>query len=145
MGLEVPKIQPSTRATARSWAAPLVSRALALRVAIVRGVTMPDLEAQFTAAMFDIYRLAKSEAKYNATIFLQMITENGGGATAKTLINALQPTDGYTALYLRKRLDLTVEAVVVEHSRWHSLFTEEELDRARRRLIAYGYQPKISN
>jgi len=106
---------------------------------------MPDLEAQFTEAMFDIYRRAKSEAKYNATIFLQMITDNGGRATAKTLINAPQPSDGYTALYLRKSLALTVEAVVVEHSRWHSLFTQEELDRAKRRLIAYGYQPKNSN
>jgi hypothetical protein len=106
---------------------------------------MPDLEAQFTEAMFDVYRRAKSEAKYNATIFLQMITDNGGLATAKTLINAAQPSDGYTALYLRKRLDLTVEAVVVEHPRWHSLFTQEELDRAKRRPIAYRYRPEDPN
>ena len=106
---------------------------------------MPDLEAQFTEAMFTIYRRAKSEAHYNATIFLQMIADNGGRATAKTLINARNPSDGYTALWHRQRLDLTVEAEVAEHSRWHSLFTAEELDRAKKQLIAYGYQPKTSN
>jgi hypothetical protein len=94
----------------------------------------------FDAAMFDIYRRAKSEAKYNATQFLQMITTNGGHATARTLINSTQPSDGYTALYLRNRLDLTVEAMVVENPRWHSLFTPEELSKAKRRLADNGYK-----
>jgi len=106
---------------------------------------MFNLEAKFTEAMFDIYRKAKSEANYPANIFLQMVTDNGGRATAKTLINAAKPSDGYTALYLRKRLDLTVEAEVIEHSRWHKLFTLEELERARRRLVAYGYTPRNSS
>jgi hypothetical protein len=92
--------------------------------------------------MFDIYRRAKAEAKYNATIFLQMITDNGGRATAKTLINAAKPSDGYTELYLRKRLDLTVEAMVVENPQWHSLFLSEEVDRAAKRLREYRYEPK---
>lgn len=103
---------------------------------------MADLEAQFTEAMFDIYRRAKAEAKYNATIFLQMIMDNGGRATAKTLINTAKPSDGYTELYMRKRLDLTVEAVVVENPKWHSLFLPGELDRARKRLREYRYEPK---
>ena len=103
---------------------------------------MADLEAQFTEAMFDVYRRAKSEAKYNATIFLGMITDQGGRATAKSLINATQPSDGYTALYLRKRLDLTVEAVAVKNPRWHSLFTDDEIAKARRRLADYHYQPR---
>lgn len=101
---------------------------------------MAHLEAQFDQAMFDIYRTAKAEAKYNATIFLQMLTDNGGVRTAKTLINAARPSDGYTALYLRQRLDLTVEAVVVQNERWHSLFTQEEVDRARKRLREYHYE-----
>lgn len=40
---------------------------------------MADLEMQFTRAMFDVYRRAKSEARYNATIFLQMITTMAAG------------------------------------------------------------------
>ncbi len=103
---------------------------------------MPDILKEFDGAMFTIYRRAKSEAKYNATIFLNMLNERGGLATAKFLINAPKESDGYTELYLRKRLDLTVEAMVVEEKRWHSLFTEDELDKARKRLEKHGYRPK---
>lgn len=60
--------------------------------------------------------------------------------TAKYLINAERPSDGFTHLYERGRLDLTVEAMVVENPQWHPLFTEAELERARRRLRAYGYK-----
>jgi hypothetical protein len=51
---------------------------------------------------------------------------------------------GYTALFERERLDLTVEAMVVEIERWRPLFTDEELQRARKRLADYHYQPKPS-
>ena len=99
-------------------------------------------ESDFTLAMFEIYRRAKSEAKYPANIFYKMVCDNGGLATAKTLINSPKPSDGYTELHLRGRLDLTVEAVVTESVRWRSLFTEEELAKAEHRLVDYGYQMK---
>lgn len=103
-----------------------------------------DPHPEFTKALFDVYRRAKDEANYNATIFLGMISKSYGFATAKTLINASQPSDGYTALYTRGRLDLTVEATVIENSQWHPLFTDDELQRARRRLGQYGYVPRGS-
>ena len=96
-----------------------------------------SLEEKFTAAMFDIYKRAKAEAGYNASIFLGMLTKQGGLATAKQLINAPKPSDGYTHLYERGRLDLTVEALVVGQPQWASLFTPEELARAKRRLDEY--------
>jgi hypothetical protein len=102
---------------------------------------MKDLEKQFDEAMLAIYKRAKTEAKYNATIFHNMLSERGGLMTAKYLINASKESDGYTALYLRKRLDLTVEAEVVENIKWHSLFEPEELAKARKRLVAFGYTP----
>ena len=102
---------------------------------------MGGLEAKFDQAMFGIYRRAKDEAKYNATIFLRMLTDDGGVRTAKMLINAQRPSDGYTALYERGRLDLTVEAMVIEEPLWHTLFEPEELERARKRLSDYHYQP----
>ena len=37
---------------------------------------------------------------------------------------------------------LTVEALVIEDERWHGLFTDEELQRARKRLKDYQYEPK---
>ena len=54
---------------------------------------MPGLEQQFTQVMFDISRHAKTEAGYNATIFLQMISDRGGVDTAKKLIGASRPSD----------------------------------------------------
>jgi hypothetical protein len=105
-------------------------------------VNMPSLEQQFTQAMFDIYRRAKTEADYNASIFFQMISERGGVRTAKALINATRPSDGYTQLYQRGHLEITVEAVVVENPKWHSLFTPDEIARARKRLKDYRYEPK---
>lgn len=92
--------------------------------------------------MFDVYRRAKDEAGYNATIFLKMLADHGGLATAKTLINAAKPSDGYAALYMRSRLDLTVEAVVVEDQQWHALFTEDELAKAKKRLRDHRYNPR---
>ena len=44
---------------------------------------MPDIRDQFDGAMFEIYRRAKAEADYPANIFLNMLTKNGGLATAK--------------------------------------------------------------
>jgi hypothetical protein len=87
---------------------------------------MERLKEQFTLAMFEIYKRAKNEANYPANIFLKMLSERGGIETARYLINQPQPSDGYTHLYERDRLDLTVEAVVVEDSRWHPLFTSAE-------------------
>lgn len=101
---------------------------------------MQDLSKQFDVAMFEIYRRAKSEASYNATIFLRMVSDRGGLSTAKQLINAPKPSEGYTHLYERGRLDLTVEAMIVENPKWHELFTEEELAKASLRLKQYRYK-----
>ena len=97
------------------------------------------LEAAFHAAMEEIYRRAKGEAGYNATAFRGMVAELGGPEAARRLINARAVSDGYTALWERKRLDLTVEAKVVETPQFHALFTEEEIEICRRRLEEYGY------
>ena len=102
-----------------------------------------EVKRQFDEAMFEIYPRAKAEAKYNATIFLQMTTDKDGLPTAKTLINSAKPSIGYTALYLRQRLDLTVEAMVVENKRWHPLFASTEIERARARLKEYRYRSLI--
>ncbi len=39
-------------------------------------------------------------------------------------------------------MDLTVEAMVIEDKRLHSLLKEEELEKARKQLGKYGYIPK---
>ena len=59
-----------------------------------------------------IYETAKRELGYNATRFLQMISEHGGLATARQLLWSDKPSDGFTTLWSHHRLDLTVEAHV---------------------------------
>jgi len=103
---------------------------------------MQNLTKEFDAAMFEIYRRAKSEVAYNATIFLRMIGDRGGLETAKYLINSPKPSDGYAHLFERGRLDLTVEAMIAENTKWHQLFTDDELNKVRRRLKDYGYKQK---
>ena len=100
-----------------------------------------DLEREFAAAMRDIYLRAKSEVGYNATYFVQMLSELGPLETARRLVTSTQPSQGFTALWERHRLDLTVEARMLER-RFHPLFTDLEREAARRRLDAYGYKPR---
>ncbi len=37
------------------------------------------------------------------------------------------------------RLDLSVEALVHDNAEWHGLFTQDELQRCKKRLTDYGY------
>jgi len=71
-----------------------------------------------------------------------MVSNQGGLNTAKTLINSKEPSIGYTELWRRKRLDVTVEAVVLENKKWHPLFENHEIENSHKRLIEHGYKPK---
>jgi len=104
-------------------------------------MAIEELEREFDLAMLNIYRRAYDEAGYNATRFLQMLRENRGLETARILLHASNVSDGYTALWERCRLDLTVEALII-HEKWNSLFSEQEREIARRRLKEYNYSFK---
>jgi hypothetical protein len=99
---------------------------------------LSELEARFDAAMMSIYRRALNECGYRATRFLQMLYDHRGLETARILLHASNVSDGYVALWERKRLDLTVEALILG-SEWQSLFSDQELEIARKRLAEYGY------
>jgi hypothetical protein len=88
--------------------------------------------------MLRIYKRALSEAHYKATRFLAMLHEHRGLETARLLIHSPTLSEGYTALWERKRLDLTVEAVIRDNPKWHPLFTQEELEICVKRLTDYG-------
>ena len=68
-----------------------------------------------------------------------MVVEHGGVEVAKILINSETVSEGYTALWEKGRLDLTVEAMVLETKKYHSLFTEDELQVCAKRLKDYNY------
>ncbi len=98
-----------------------------------------SLEAAFSETMFDVYRRSKDEAKYNPARFLQMLNEHGGVETARRLLPTM--SEGFAELWKRKRLDLTVEYVVLQ-PRWESLFSEPERAIARQRLRECGMELK---
>jgi TIR domain len=98
----------------------------------------PGGAAEFHRAMLDVFRRAKSEAGYNAAYFLRMVQDVGGLEAARRLLRAGSVSSGFTTLWEKGRLDLSVEAVVLQ-DRFAELFTDEELDIARNRLAEYGY------
>lgn len=100
------------------------------------------LVAKFDDAMLQIYARALSEANYKATRFLQMLHDHRGLETARILLHSPSVSEGYTALWQRGRLDLTVEAVIHNNPEWHPLFTQHELNICTKRLIEYEYLPQ---
>lgn len=106
--------------------------------------SLEQLEVEFDEAMHSIYHRALKEAGYKATIFLDMLFANRGIETARRLIHSTQVSTGYTALWERKRLDLTVEALIRDNPKWHPLFTADELAICRKRLGKYGYPEETS-
>ena len=99
------------------------------------------LLAKFDEEMLSIYERARSQADYNATRFLQMLHEHRGLGTARILLHSPNVSEGYTALYLRGRLGLTVEGVIHDNPKWHPLFTQGELAICTKRLQDYRYLP----
>jgi hypothetical protein len=97
------------------------------------------LITDFDNEMLRVYQRALTEANYRASKFLTMLHEHRGLETARILIHSPAVSDGYTALWERRRLDLTVEAVIYDDPKWHPLFTAEELATCRRRLEDYRY------
>ena len=103
---------------------------------------MPQrIEELFHEEMVNIYRRALIEVNYKATKFLEMVTMQGGVAAAKTLLHTSYLPDGFAELWQRGRLDLTMEHMLVKQP-WNTLFTEEELRVAHRRLEDHAGSPK---
>ncbi len=100
---------------------------------------MTELEKRFDRDMRDIYITAKRECGYNATRFLQLVSEKGGLAAAKQLISKPGGTEGFTTLWQCGRLDLSVEAHVLKPE-YESLFSDEERRMCRERLVEFGYK-----
>lgn len=101
------------------------------------------LREEFDLAMADIYRRAKKETGYNATRYLQMLGKYGGYGTAQRLLASDEIQYGFTELWQHGRLDLTVEALVLD-PRYQELFSEEQRGRARSRLKAHDHDPDSS-
>lgn len=101
---------------------------------------MNELEDRCHDAMLDLYRVAKKECRYGARMFLNMVLTVGSIKTAQELLGDRTIQYGLRKPYECERLDLTVECLVLNR-RFARLFNERELEEARRRLRALGFDP----
>src|SRR5690242_1825312 len=100
---------------------------------------MADLADAFQKAAMDNYNEAKTKLGYKATRWLQMAQEHGAVDAARRLIAYPELTsEGLTAMWQAKRLDLSVEALMLRPE-FAPLFTDAERARAREILAAHNY------
>lgn len=102
-----------------------------------------NLKDRFNLSMYDIYKKAKTEVKYNATRYLHLLDAHGGFETARILINSPTVSEGYSKLWELGRLDLTVEALIWDNPEYHVLFSKKEILMLQKRLIEYMYKPAM--
>ncbi|WP_447727203.1 phospholipase D family protein [Sphingomonas koreensis] len=96
----------------------------------------PSRGRAFDRAMQHIYDEATTFG-YRPTYFLKMLAEHGGVETARRLIRGTA-TSGFQTLWKHSRLDLSVEALILQ-PQWRELFSDEEAKIARRRLKDFDY------
>ena len=99
---------------------------------------MATLEQSFNNEMKNIYITAKKDLGYNATRVLQLLSQKGGVEAARQLIAKDGGTYGFEVLWEAGRLDLSVEALVLE-PKYLPLFSEAEHKICRERLSLHGY------
>ncbi|HEY0165967.1 MAG TPA: hypothetical protein VGB75_02900 [Jatrophihabitans sp.] len=101
-------------------------------------MTMTQLEQRFHRDTVTGAERLKREIGYNPTRFMQMVSEHGGPAAARQLLQGRDASDGFTTLREHRRLDVSVEAFVLLP--WYQgLFSDAERDAAERRLTEHGF------
>ncbi|AQT43237.1 hypothetical protein BBC0178_017850 [Bartonella apihabitans] len=92
---------------------------------------MASLEDEFHKEMLAIYDKTLHEVGIRLPRFKQMVERNGGVKAAKKLLHSNSVSTGFSKLFEKGRLDLTVESLVANNEKWHPLFTEEEIKKAK--------------
>ena len=78
------------------------------------------------------------------TRFRAMCAEHGAVQATKRLIHAQRPSDTFSVLWEKGRLDLTVEAVILTERQWEPLFDDADREVARKRLQDYEWPPALA-
>jgi hypothetical protein len=102
-----------------------------------------DLEQRFDVAMRDLSTRITSETDCDPQRLLQLVAQRGGVGAAKAIVDGSEASDIYAALARRDRLDLSVEALIFDNREFRSLFSDEEQQVVRQRLVASEYPPAI--
>ena len=93
----------------------------------------------FDADMRRGLQTLKRELNYNASRFAQMLGSLGGVGTAKRLLREDRYSEGFTTLWEKGRLEMSVEFFVLLP--WYApLCNDAERERARRRLEDHQFR-----
>lgn len=98
---------------------------------------MQILEKEFDRDLYKLYLRVKEV--YNPKVFYKMYGELGALKCAQKLLEESRIHSGFTRLVEERKLELTVEAFVMENTKYHPLFSEKMLDNARRKLNELEY------
>ena len=99
--------------------------------------SVEELERRFHVAMLSIGQKTKKFG-YSPVRFDQMANDIGGLRTAQRLLSDQTISTGLMRLWEEGRLDLSMEALALKEP-WRVLFTDAELNEARRRLTELDY------
>lgn len=99
---------------------------------------MKELEQRFEADLLHRCEQAKAAHLCNPDRLCQQIQTYGGVQTAQRLIRRGKVSDTFETLRQHGRLDLTLEALVVD-SRYAELFTDAEVNACFMLLCEYGF------
>lgn len=105
---------------------------------------MKELKRAFHKDMINIYTTAAKEINYKAKNFLDMVNKYGGYEAAKRLVMASGSTYGFEVLWENRRLDLSVEVLVLKE-KYRSLFSHEIINSCKKRLKDFGYEIHDTN
>lgn len=89
-----------------------------------------NLQAEFTAHLLSLAQRSNDELHFHPGYFIKMVKIQGGVGAAKTRLAKPSASEGFDVLKKLSRLDLSMEAAVIELP-WASMFTTAELAIAR--------------
>lgn len=95
-----------------------------------------SLVARFTARLWAAVDVCINEYNYHPRYYIRMIIKHGSMETARQLIMANHYHEGFARLCELKRLNLTIESIVLEPE-FEPLFSPELINEAQKRLNEY--------
>lgn len=98
---------------------------------------MTKLEQAFTLALLQNLSEAEKATGVAEPRLKKLAEEKGGAAAVKQLLSRHQMTRQFDSLKQKKRLDLSVEALVIQ-GKYAALFTDEEVNDCLAALLEAG-------
>jgi hypothetical protein len=98
---------------------------------------MSPLEARLAGAFQEAHTVAGSQLGFGMATLLGMVADSGPTEAARRIVR--QPSKVFTKLSEHRRLDLSVEAIVLR-AEFRPLFTDDELRLASERLRAANFE-----